>query len=164
MTWTARTTLLIIVALGTAVGLLDSRPAQASCAASPGTSPYHFAGTVTAVGNSGRTATVRTDDGRTVTVLGSDVTGPNAATSVDRAYLVGARYEFHPVNDSDPYRDNICTATHPIGPDFPDPAAPAAAATTTTPAGWLGPGIAALALLLAGAGLWLLRHRASRSH
>jgi hypothetical protein len=40
---------------------------------------------------------------------------PNVATSVDRAFQVGGRYEFHPLNAAGPYRDNACTATHLIG-------------------------------------------------
>jgi phosphoribosylcarboxyaminoimidazole (NCAIR) mutase len=77
-------------------------------------SPYRFNGLVVATTNVDRTATVRTDDGRDVIVLGSEVDGPNAATTVDRTYQVGVRYEFDPVNDSSPYQDNICTTTHPL--------------------------------------------------
>jgi hypothetical protein len=35
------------------------------------------------------------------------------------------RYEFHPINDADPYQDNFCTATHPIA---------AASGSSTSPA------------------------------
>jgi hypothetical protein len=90
-------------------------PAHASCVSTPRESPYRFTGTVTGVDNAGRRASVRTDDGRTVTVVGSDAAEPNAATSVDRAFQLGGRYEFHPLNDASPYRDNACTATHLIG-------------------------------------------------
>jgi hypothetical protein len=65
------------------------------------------------VASNGRVATVRTDDGRTVLVIGTPDPGAQA-TSVDRTFAVGARYEFHPVNDAPPYQDNACTATHEI--------------------------------------------------
>ena len=110
---------------------------------------------------------VHTDDGRTVTVRGSDADGPNAATTVDRTYQVGVRYEFHPLNDTSPYRDNACTATHPIGARSPDPNDPAAAgggdAATGAPSTSLWLGIAAAVILLTSAGLWLLRRRTNAS-
>lgn len=153
--------------LPVAAAFFGPAPAQASCIPSPLTSPYYFTGTVTAVsnagsiaitvGNAGRTATVHTDDGRTVTVLGSDAAGPNAATSVDRTYQVGVRYEFHPLNATSPYQDNACTATHPIGGSTSEPGGPGADAGTSL---WLG--IAVAAILLTGTGLWLRRRRTSR--
>ncbi len=166
MTWTWRAvTFVIVVGLAAPAGLLAAAPAQASCVQPPLASPHRFAGTVTAVSNAGRTATVRTDDGRTVTVVGSDADGPNAATTVDRTYQVGMRYEFHPLNDTGPYRDNACTATHPIGGSAGPggPAAPASGAGSggLTTSVWLG--ISATAILVIGTGLWLLRRRSSRS-
>jgi hypothetical protein len=95
------------------VGL--AAPVQASCFQTAIASADKFTGTVTATSNKGRTATVRTDDGKTVTVMGSEAAEPNSATTVDRSFAVGTRYEFHPVNDTDPYLDNACTATHAIG-------------------------------------------------
>ena len=98
-------------------GLLGfASPASASCGLPPATSPYAFTGTVTAVDNGGRVATVQTESGRVVTVLGTpDVS--SAATSVDRRYVVGARYRFHPLNGDSPYRDNACTATTRLDAD-----------------------------------------------
>jgi hypothetical protein len=100
-------------------------------------------------------------------VLGSDADEPNAATSVDRTYEVGAKYEFHPLNDTSPYRDNACTATHLIGASSPDPSGPAAAAGSGTASGepstslWVA--ISAATTLLTGTGLWLLRRRTSKT-
>jgi len=164
-TWRA-VRLASIAGLAVAAVLLAAAPAQASCVQPPLASPHRFAGTVTAVSNAGRTATVRTDNGRTVTVVGSDADGPNAATSVDRAYQVGVRYEFHPINDTSPYRDNACTATHAIGAGSAGTGEPAARGSDTASGGsstslWLG--ISAAAFLLIGTGLWLLRRRTSRS-
>ena len=112
MRWIGQGLLLAVVV--TVVGLSVPTPASASCVSTPVASPHRFIGTVTQVDNRGRTAVVRTADGRTVTVRGSDAEGA-AATTVDRVYAVGTRYEFHPINDSSPYQDNACTATHPIG-------------------------------------------------
>lgn len=112
--WRALLTLALGVATWSIVTIADERPVWGSCVASPPQSPYRFTGVVVATTNVDRTARVRTDDGRDVVVLGSDVDGPNAHTSVDRTYQVGVRYEFDPVNDSSPYRDNICTTTHPL--------------------------------------------------
>lgn len=64
-------------------------------------SPYRFTGTVTEVENADRTATVVTDEGRTVTVIGSEAS-PNAASTVGRTYQIGVRYEFHPLNTASP--------------------------------------------------------------
>jgi hypothetical protein len=50
--------------------------------------------------------------GRTVTVRGSDVEG-TAATTVDRTFEVGVRYEVHPLEDASPCRDDACTAIIP---------------------------------------------------
>jgi hypothetical protein len=93
-------------------------------------------------------------------VLGSDADEPNAATSVDRTYRAGAKYEFHPLNDTSPYQDNACTATHLIGANSPDPSGPAASGDPSTSL-WLA--ISAAAILLTGTGLWLLRRRTSSS-
>jgi hypothetical protein len=159
--------LVIIAGLATAANLLGPAPAQASCVQPPLTSPHQFTGTVTRVGNAGRTATVHTDDGRTVTVLGSEADRPNAATTVDRTYQVGVKYEFHPLNDSSPYQDNACTATHPIGARSPDPNGPPAVdggdAGSGAPSTSLVLGITAAVILLTSAGLWLLRRRTNAS-
>jgi hypothetical protein len=62
----------------------------------------------------GRVAAVQTDDGHRVEVVGTSST--SRFTSTDRAYEIGARYEFHPTNSTSPYRNNICTRTHPVRP------------------------------------------------
>ena len=92
-------------------------PAMASCVTPSPVSPAVFTGTVLSTGHDGRTARVRTDDGREVTVNGGPSEG--GATNVDRRYEPGTRYEFHPVNTADPYEDNICTATHVVAPLTP---------------------------------------------
>lgn len=48
--------------------------------------------------------------------------GTTVWSSADRTYTVGAHYEFHPRNDAPPYRDDICTATHPINESDSDSA------------------------------------------
>ncbi len=80
-----------------------------------------FTGTVVSTERDGRVAAVLTDDGHRVEVVGTAST--SGFTSVDRAYEIGARYEFHPANATSPFQDNICTRTHLISPP------PAAAAT-----------------------------------
>jgi hypothetical protein len=93
-------------------------PAQASCAAgSPPRSAHAFVGVVVATSSAGRMATVRTEDGTTVEVRGTEAPGANQATSVDRTYRVGGRYEFHPTNNSAPWADNACTATRLLSVD-----------------------------------------------
>lgn len=101
----------MLLAAVAVVGL--AAPASASCAGSPAPSRYAFTGVVTATANGGRVATVRADSGQTVTVVGTPDKG-SGATSVDRQYVVGARYEFHPLNGESPYQDNACTATRQI--------------------------------------------------
>jgi hypothetical protein len=77
-------------------------------------SPDAFVGTVINTQKHDRVATVITDGGRRVTVIGSLVPGSFLETfgSTDRRYAVGGRYEFHPINSESPYLDNTCTATH----------------------------------------------------
>ena len=89
--------------------------AQASCALPPRQSADSFTGTVLSVEDRGRRATVRTEQGKEVVVLGRGVQGGGGGvSSVDRRYAVGARYEFHPINDASPFRDNACTATRQL--------------------------------------------------
>jgi hypothetical protein len=104
----------VTAALPLVAGWPATPSAYASCVTPPRSSPNRFTGTVTQVVDEGRTATVRTDDGRTVTVHGGYHDHPGVVTTVDRTYQLGEHYEFHPLNDADPYRDNACTATHPI--------------------------------------------------
>jgi hypothetical protein len=104
------------VLLAGVVAVAPAAPAAASCALPAPSSAVVFTGTVTAVADDGRVATVRTDDGRVVQVVGTPDRSA-AATSVDRRFAVGARYEFHPLNDAPPYQDNACTATRQVGAD-----------------------------------------------
>jgi hypothetical protein len=99
-------------------------PAVGSCAETQIRSPYAFTGVVVSTRSQGRVATVRTDTGATVQVLGTPETN-SVATSVDRTYQVGGRYEFHPINSSSPYQDNACTFTHllSLAPPSSEPAA-----------------------------------------
>jgi hypothetical protein len=154
--------LAMLVAVGVPV-LLAAAPAYASCALPPRVSAHPFTGTVVSVSNAGRTASVRTDDGRIVVVHGSEADQPGAFSSVDRTYEVGARYEFHPINDADPYQDNVCTATHPIlASASARPAGPATPSRADgDPAGgsgvgWIAAGAVALVTVV---GLWLLKRR-----
>lgn len=91
--------------------VMSGPAAYASCAAPPDPSPYAFVGRVVATESADRIATVRTTAGKTIQVVGTPSPGDNSVTSVDRTYVVGATYEFHPDNGSEPYEDNICTAT-----------------------------------------------------
>jgi hypothetical protein len=59
-------------------------------------------------------ATVITDSGQRVTVLGTEGGFPESFRSTDRRYALGGLYEFHPLNGESPYRDNICTATQQL--------------------------------------------------
>jgi hypothetical protein len=136
-----------------------------ACASPPVMSPHGFTGVVTDVTDDGRTATVRTDDGRTVTVIGTQGTGTDDATA--RTFEAGLRYEFHPLNDASPYRDDPCTATRAIGsearPSVPPvgPGSPLAVTANADsrkaaededspwPGGWLSLGAIALALVTA---------------
>jgi len=107
-----------------AAGLIAATgtPASASCVGSPSPSPYAFSGTVVSTEADGRIAEVIVEDGRKVEVRGTP--DASAMTTVDRTYQVGARYEFHPVNDSSPYEDNACTATRKLtGPVAADESA-----------------------------------------
>ena len=87
-----------------------SEPALGSCAVQSLKSSDAFPGVVVSTRSHGRVATVLTDGGARVEVWGTPDIG-SAATSVDRTYEVGGRYEFHPTNSASPYRDNACTAT-----------------------------------------------------
>jgi hypothetical protein len=139
-------------------------PAAASCALPRATSAYTFTGTVLSVELQGRVAHVKTDDGRTVIVRGTDATAHNEVTSVDRTYRAGVRYEFHPVNATDPYQDNACTATREISsPTRAAGAAPSASDPGGGSRGSLvgGAVLAVAAATAVGSVLWLLRRRAT---
>jgi hypothetical protein len=79
-------------------------------------SPYAFVGTVIDTKKQDRIATVITDSGRQVKVVGTPDGSwfSRSFTSVDRRYALGGRYEFHPINADSPYRDDRCTATHQL--------------------------------------------------
>lgn len=156
--------LLLLASTAAAAGP-GAAPALASCVAFPGVSPHAFAGTVVALAREGRVAQVRTDDGRAVEVRGTPARpdgpgGATSATTVDRTYELGARYEFHPVNAAAPFEDNSCTATHPL------PALPTRLAEPAPPDEAPVSGIAAaVGLLVAATGvLVLLRRRSAERH
>ena len=119
----------------TAVFLLGTAGvADASCAPPPATSAFAFTGTVLTTSDSDRVAQVRTDTGAEVTVLGTPNPGTSGVTSVDRTFIAGARYEFHPLNEASPYRDNLCTATRQLATTAePTPTPTAAPTPTPTP-------------------------------
>ncbi|WP_285741100.1 hypothetical protein [Lentzea sp. NBRC 105346] len=120
-----------VIALTTAGLLTGFQPAaHASCAMPPPESPAVFTGTVESTERDGLVAHVRTDDGRQVDVVGTP--SESGVTSVDRTFTKGVRYEFHPLNASSPYQDNICTRTHAV--DSAPPTAP-------TPSTAGGPGV-----------------------
>jgi hypothetical protein len=113
--------LMLVVGTMTVAVLVMPPAANASCAGSPAESPHAFVGTVINTSEENRIATVITDDGRRVTVLGTEDTSwlSESFSSIDRRYALGARYAFHPTNATTPYRDNTCTATHNLaGPDL----------------------------------------------
>jgi hypothetical protein len=108
--------LLVAAGLVAATSAALAPAAHASCAGPPAESVRAFVGTVIDTREEDRIATVITDDGSRVTVLGTIDTGwfSESFASTDRRYVLGGRYEFHPVSATDPYRDNVCTATHKI--------------------------------------------------
>jgi hypothetical protein len=77
-------------------------------------SQWVFTGTVLSTERDGRVAAVQTEAGHRVEVVGTASTG--GFTSVDRAFEIGARYEFHPTNSTSPFQDDICTRTHLVSP------------------------------------------------
>ena len=131
------------------IGILatPSAAVAADCVQTPPPSPHVFTGTVVSVESSGRVATVRTDDGAEVKVIGTP--SETAVTTVDRAYDVGARYEFHPLNATSPFQDNACTRTRKIG---------AKDDSGSWPAG-LGMGALILLIALGGTLFRVRRHR-----
>lgn len=108
-------------------------PAQASCAGPPTDSPYAFTGSVVEVEKDGRLAHVVLDDGSRVVVHGSPELGDRTVTSVDRRFAAGARYEFHPFNDTNPFQDNACSATRRLAGPTPG----SVAASKDRLPGWL---------------------------
>src|SRR3981081_736956 len=99
----------LLLAVGVLLG--GSGGAQASCGALPGaslrdelaTAPVVFVGTVAFTSDNDRVARVRVESiwrgpdlPAYVDVLGSPVTGPFTASSVDRKFRSGERYVFVP--------------------------------------------------------------------
>jgi hypothetical protein len=111
-------------------------PAYASCAAPPSASSHQFTGLVLATSRDGRDALVRTLQGARVEVVGTPGVG-DEHTSVDRSYQVGTWYVFDPNNSTSPFRDDICTATHPLPPSR----APSVAVAATSAVPRHGPAI-----------------------
>jgi hypothetical protein len=124
-------------------------------------SAYAFIGTVISTEKDDRIATVITDSGRQVKVIGTPYTSwfSKSYTSVDRRYAVAGRYQFHPINAESPYQDDRCTATHQLAGPIRRPLEP----TTDRLPAWLpvdeqagfvgyllffGPVTAAMALLI----------------
>lgn len=130
----------------TAANGTTSPAARASCIADPPRSAHAFTGTVASTSADGRVAQVRTDDGRDVQVVGSPTPRPNTATSVDRSYATGTRYEFRPLNPASPYEDNICTATHEVAAAAP--AVPPGPPATTVSAGAFVTALVALGVVV----------------
>ena len=137
--------------------------AYASCAGSPEPSLHAFVGRVIATASHDRMATVHTDDGGTVQVVGTPFPVENSFSSGDRTYVVGVTYEFHPVTGTEPFEDNACTATRQVD------AVPASAlndgrtganvvAQSETSDDFAAQGVwGAAAAFAGGAGLWLRR-------
>jgi hypothetical protein len=160
----------VVTVISLCVGLIVSAlaitsPAQASCAPQAPPSPHVFTGLVVATRLSDRVATVRLDSGETVEVQGTVVTQENEATSADRSYKVGGRYEFHPLNASSPYSDNACTQTVLLKME-----SAASVGTSSEQVGAvIGDGWSAQQLVTAGVavlgsalGAWLLTRRRSK--
>jgi hypothetical protein len=114
--WSVRFGLAVATGCMTLIAMVSSSAAYASCATEAMVSPYAFIGTVISTEKADRIATVITDSGRQVKVLGTPDTGwfSKSFSSTDRRYAVAGRYEFHPINAESPYRDNSCTATHQL--------------------------------------------------
>jgi hypothetical protein len=91
--------------------LVGVSAAEASCAGPAEASPYAFVGRIVDTDPSSRLATVYTSEGISVQVRGTPSVHGGSVTSVDRTYILGATYEFHPTNETAPFEDNACTAT-----------------------------------------------------
>ena len=104
--------------------------ALASCVELPpieesfASAPVVFTGTVVAVDQGGRVAEVEVETvykgevAAVVTMLGGQSLEPNVTTSVDRSFSLGVTYAFFPVNATQPFEDNACTATSPLTPEL----------------------------------------------
>jgi hypothetical protein len=144
--------------------IVAAPPAYASCAHPPRLSEHAFVGQVIATELDDRVATVRTAGGDTVQVVGTPSPADDSITSVDRTYVVGATYEFHPWNNTDAYQDNLCSATERLrGDEVPAVLRHPVMGGEAEAQSASGDGIAAAGLLgvavlgLSGAGLWWRR-------
>lgn len=111
----------LLVGLGS---LLAPPTASASCIPPvPGESPLDsadavFVGTVTGIANNARWATVHVEEvwagpDQPVEVVVRGGPDGNTATSVDRTYIVGARYVFGVTIVNGELQDNACSGTTP---------------------------------------------------
>ncbi|MFG1634790.1 hypothetical protein [Pseudonocardia alni] len=133
-------------ASGTSAAIGTTIPStRTSCVPDPLRSAHAFTGTVASTSADGRVAQVRTDDGRDVQVAGSPNPRPNTATSVDRSYATGTRYEFHPLNPAGPHEDTLCTATREVAAA---PAVPPEPPATTVSAGAFVTALVALGVVV----------------
>ena len=154
----------LLAATGLLGAAVAAPPAHASCAFPPSPSEQAFVGQVIDTELDDRVATVRTSSGDTVHVVGTPSPEDGSVTSVDRMYVVGATYEFHPRNGTDPYEDDACSATERLrGSDIPialrNPVTRADVEPKTDSSdGIAAAGLAGVAIVGAGsAGLWLRR-------
>jgi len=106
-----------------------------------------------------------------VEVHGSPADGAFTATSVDRTYKAGQRYLFALLGTSQPFADNVCTATQPytpaldaFAPAHPQPPmSPTALDPVANVAGPYWPaGLVALVLLAGAASVFVIVRRRSR--
>ncbi len=109
-----------------AFGAMGTTGAQASCAGEPRlhdllvSARLVFVGTVVFTSDNDRVARVKVDSiwkgpnlPAYVDVHGSPVSGPFAASSVDRKYRAGERDLFVFFSDRPPFQDSSCSATQP---------------------------------------------------
>jgi len=158
------TAVLVIASTGLLGAVVTAPAASASCAFPPSPSEQRFVGQVIDTELDDRVATVRTVSGDTVHVVGTPSPDERSVTSVDRTYVVGATYAFHPRNGTDPYQDDACSATERLyGGDVPaalrNPVTrPDVEPQTDSGNGIAAAGLAGVAILGAGGtGLWLRR-------
>lgn len=122
--------LLTAVVLGAGIWLVPAT-AAASCVEFPPLEEHLaradvvFLGTVTSVTDQQRTALVRVEEIWRGSELPAEVTvhggfDPEAFTSVDRSFEVGARYLFAPAIRDGRLQDDSCTATQPWTDELAD--------------------------------------------
>jgi hypothetical protein len=94
--WSVRFRLAVATGCMTLAAVVSASAAYASCAADAMASPHAFVGTVISTEKDDRIATVITDSGRQVKVLGTSDTSwfARSFSSTDRRYALGGRCEF----------------------------------------------------------------------